>query len=136
MRSLTAQHASVVREDWTFLKPQAARLVDVLYEELFSAEPQLRILFEGPMDEQHIKLADAITYVIEHLDDPAGLVRELHELGRRHRDYGVKPHHFEAMERAFDRALTRLLGARYDARSQEAWTEFVRLVTRTMQEIP
>ncbi len=133
MGTISPGQIELVRESWSVLEPQAARFVDVLYEELFSAEPQLRILFEGPMDEQHIKVADAITFAIGHLHDPPALQDELRRLGERHKDYGVKAYHFEAMERTFDRSLERMLGEGYTAETREAWAAFVHLLTSGMQ---
>lgn len=133
MNALTSDRIALVRDSWTTLQPQSARFTDVLYEELFSAEPQLRILFGGPMDEQHIKLANAITFVVTHIDDPATLQAELRDLGRRHEGYGVKPYHFEAIEGAFDRSLERMLGGTYTPEMRGAWSALVHLVTAIMQ---
>ena len=133
MTTLNEDQVTLVRTSWATLKPQAARFTDVLYEELFSAEPQLRFLFAGPMDEQHIKLAAAITLVMDHLGDPSMLQRELRNLGQRHEGYGVRPYHFEAIEGAFDRTLERLLGVSYTPEMKDAWSMLIHHVTATMQ---
>ena len=68
---LNTDRIAFLRDSWTTLQPQSASFTNVPYEELVSAEPQLRILFGGPMDYQHIKPAIAIAFVVNHIDDPS-----------------------------------------------------------------
>jgi hemoglobin-like flavoprotein len=53
---MTAAQVNAVRANWNTLLPRALKFTDVLYEEFFAAEPQLRMLFENSMEEQHVKL--------------------------------------------------------------------------------
>lgn len=131
---ITSAQIDLVRSSWTALLPKAVKFADLLYEELFGAEPHLRILFEGTMDEQHKKLASIISQAVDHLDDQAGLKRELHALGVRHKSYGVKPYHFDALGQAWLAALGRMLGADFTPEVREAWTAFYALLKEGMLE--
>lgn len=133
LQTMTDPQKVLVRESWAAIEPKQLRFIDLLYEEFFSAEPQLRILFEGPMDAQHLKLADLFTRAVEQLDDPGAMVKELQTLGHRHDDYGVEPHHFMALGDAFQRALRRMLGERYTPEVGEAWAAFYERLSQGMQ---
>ena len=130
--SMTDQQRSIVQGDWARILPRAERFADVLYEELFSAEPQLRLLFESPMDEQHRKLADVLTKVVNSLGRPDETSKMLSALGQRHAGYGVKSHHFAAMKPAFMQALDRMLGESFSAEDRAAWAAFFDLVSKGM----
>ncbi len=135
MPDMTSTQQELVRTTWATLKPQALHFTDVLYEELFSAEPQLRILFEGPMDEQHRKLSDAIAAAVDRVGDPPAMDLVFSELGKRHEKYGVRPYHYEAMALAFDATLKRMLGVAYTPEVSEAWKAFVGMLTAIMHGI-
>lgn len=131
---ITSAQIELVRSSWSRLLPNAMKFADVLYEELFGAEPYLRILFEGAMDEQHKKLAGIVTHAVDQLDDIAGLKRELHALGVRHKSYGVKPYHFDALGQAWLAALGRMFGPDFTPEAREAWAAFYALLKEGMLE--
>jgi hemoglobin-like flavoprotein len=131
---LSASQIDVLRESWRELEPRAMAFVDALYEEFFAAEPQLRILFEGHMDEQHRKLASFITFVMDHLDDDRTLRRVLLELGVRHAHHGVQPHHFVSLGTAWSHALEGVWGERMRPDAQAAWAVLYERMSFTMQE--
>lgn len=116
------------------MEPKSARFVDLLYEELFAEEPHLRILFEGPMDEQHRKLASLIGFAVRQLEDPAPLLAALRDLGARHVRFGVKPHHFDVLGRAWSAALERMNGLPDTAEHRAAWSAFYTFLVEGMRE--
>ncbi|MFZ1333745.1 MAG: globin domain-containing protein [Flavobacteriales bacterium] len=115
------------------MEPANMRFPDVLYEELFIAEPQLRILFEGPMDEQHRKLTLAISNAVEHMSEPETMVRHFHDLGQRHSAYGVRPYHYIAFKAAFLATVQRTLGPDHTPETNEAWSELMDMLSSAMQ---
>lgn len=109
---------------WKALEPERRHFIDAMYEEFFSAEPHLRILFEIEMDEQHAKLSQFISNAIDLLDEPERLGRVLRELGARHAGYGVGSHLFEPLGEAWMAALQRVLGDRLTPQMSIAWKAF------------
>lgn len=106
------------------MEPDRGHFVDAMYEEFFSAEPHLRILFEIEMDEQHAKLIQFISSSIDLLDQPERLEKVLCELGARHAGYGVGSHLFDPLGQAWMTALQRVLGDRLTPAARTAWQTF------------
>jgi hemoglobin-like flavoprotein len=121
---MTEAQKTLVRRTWEKVLPTADRYTDAMYEEFFTAEPQLRLLFDTPMDVQHVKLINIITDVIDAFDDGTRSARMLTELGQRHVDYSVDPRHFRVMRPAFVKALDRTLSEGATAEVLDAWGAF------------
>lgn len=130
---MTSAQQEIIRATWSLLEPASAKFPDVLYEELFSAHPQLRILFEGPMDEQHRKLTAAMASAVERMNDPVAMDRYFHDLGQRHTAYGVRPHHYGAFKTAFFATLERVLGNEHRPEVREAWEVLLDQLIKAMQ---
>ncbi len=128
MDAMTAEQVNTVRAGWNQMLPLALKFTDVLYEEFFAAEPQLRMLFENSMEVQHVKLVGAIASAMERLDDQEALKLSLRNLGARHTSYGVKLHHYQALKEAWMVALERMLGDGYTDELRGAWVAFYDLV--------
>jgi len=77
--------------------PVADRFSAAFYEQLFAADPALRSMFPANLDEQQRKLVDELTFIVDNLGQLPPLVEHATELGRRHREYGVEPSHYEEM---------------------------------------
>ena len=65
----------------------------------------LRGLFAADLSAQTRKLADSLTWVVSHLRQTDEVVRQLHELGRRHIGYGAQPAHYPIVAAALVAAI-------------------------------
>ncbi len=132
VEAMTATQVNLVRAGWNLLLPRALKFTDVLYEEFFAAEPQLRMLFDTSMEDQHVKLVGAISSAMERLDDQEALKRSLRNLGARHTSYGVKLHHYQALRDAWMVAMGRMFGDGFTVELREAWGAFYDLLQNGM----
>ena len=77
------------------------------YDKLFELDPALKGgLFKfTDMEEQKTKLLGTLIVAVASVDDLSKIVPTLERLGRKHKGYGVQPHHYATVETAFIYAL-------------------------------
>ena len=86
------------------------------YDILFTAHPEVRSLFHrSSPGAQNKMFAQKLTAIIDHLDDPAWLDRELVTLASKHVSYGVTHEMYPWVGDALIATLREACG--------EAWTE-------------
>jgi hemoglobin-like flavoprotein len=88
------------------------------YDSLFAAHPDVRPLFHrSSPGAQNKMFAQKLTAIVDHIDDPAWLGRELSTLAAKHVGYGVRP---EMYQWVGDALLVTLAAACADAWTPEA----------------
>lgn len=124
----------LVQSSWrqvAAIAPQAAAL---FYKNLFEADPSLKPLFKGSMEEQGKRLMQMIGAAVGKLDDLPTLVPILQSLGRRHVDYGVAPRHYDTVGAALLLTLQQGLGEAFTPEVESAWTEVYGVMASVMIE--
>ena len=131
---MQAQTISLVQSTWkqvAAIAPQAAAL---FYSNLFEADPSLKPLFKGDMEEQGKKLMQMIGAAVGKLDDLPTLVPILQNMGRRHVGYGVKPEHYDTVGGALLKTLQQGLGEAFTPEVKAAWAEVYGVMAKVMIE--
>ncbi len=103
------------------------------YERLFERAPALRRLFPTDMTQQRMKLVQTLGIVAAGLDEPEKLVGTLHELGARHRGYGVKFAHYVEVGEALFGALADVNGPAFTTNARAAWQRLYAWVAEQMR---
>ena len=129
---LGARPAALVRQSWSKVAAIAPQAAALFYKNLFEADPSLKALFKGDMDEQGRKLMQMIGAAVGKLDDPASLVPVLQNLGRRHAGYGVKASHYPIVGAALLKTLEQGLGADFTPDVRTAWAGVYGVIAETM----
>ena len=80
-----------VQHSWQRVVAMGADVGKLFYQHLFTADPELRPLFKGDIEQQAAKLVQMIDVAVSKLNDLSVLLPVLENLGRRHRGYGVLP---------------------------------------------
>lgn len=94
------------------------------YQRLFAAHPEVRKLFHrNSPGAQNKMFAQKLTAVIDHLDDPAWLGRELPDLAAHHARYGVTPEMYPWVGEALIATVREACGEEWTAEAERAWTE-------------
>ena len=94
------------------------------YELLFAAHPEVRALFHrSTPGAQNKMFAQKLTAIVDHLDDPAWLRRELPHLARNHETYGVTAAMYPWVGEALVATLREACGDVWTAEAERAWTE-------------
>ena len=112
-----------LRESVSLLPLQDLGPVHEFYTRSFELAPDARTLFTAQIDLQARKFADMLAWVIEHLEKPDQLSREMRELGARHGSYGVRVDHYAPVGSALIWMFQSALGHRFTPEMEEAWLE-------------
>lgn len=123
---------ALVQESWAKVVPIADAAGKLFYSNLFEAEPGLRALFKGDLNEQAGKLVQMISVAVSKLDEPDVLVPALTQLGKRHVGYGVVPTHYDAVGAALIKTLEQGLGPAFTADVKDAWVSVYSVMTQVM----
>ena len=103
----------------------------MFYERLFAAHPEVRGLFHrSSPGAQNKMFAQKLTALVDHIDDPAWLGRELGTLAANHRSYGVTAAMYPWVGEALISTLREACKDAWTSEAERAWTEaYASLVT-------
>jgi hemoglobin-like flavoprotein len=94
------------------------------YERLFDAHPEVRALFHRSTPGAQNKLfAQKLVALVDHVDDPAWLGRELGTLARNHASYGVTAAMYPWVGEALVATLREACGEAWSDEAERAWTQ-------------
>jgi len=114
----------LLEQSFAAVAPQADKLADTFYTNLFADFPQVKPMFEQvEMSEQKKKLIAALKLVVENLRRPDALVPALEQLGLRHVDYGTREEHYPAVGATLLKTLAEIAGDAWTDELNEAWAE-------------
>ena len=129
---VTAAQRTLVQDSWDELLPRASHVVELFYDRLFELDPSLEDLLPPSLLEQSTELMQVLGQAMAgDLGRMAPLVREL---GRRHRDYGVRAGHYVTAGDALLWTLEQSLTEEFTPRMKEAWSATYELMTSLMIE--
>jgi len=131
---MTPTQIQLVRDSHAQVLPIAREASALFYANLFEADPALRPLFRGDMQEQGRRLFDMIGAGVSLLDRPAQLLPVLRKLGSMHVGYGVQDAHYETVGRVLVKTLSQGLGEAFTPAVEDAWCAFYAIVSGTMRE--
>ena len=129
---MTPKQVQLVETSFKAFVPVAYKTTEEFYDALFKASPHLRSMFPEDMREQRVKLIDTLTYAVNGLRYPETLLPVVHDLGKRHKGYRVKPEHYTAVGTALISALEKALGPRFTRDVKEAWQACVAFIAKEM----
>jgi len=130
---MTPTQIADVRTSFAGVRPIADAAAALFYGRLFELDPSLRAMFRGDMEKQGRMLMQVIGVAVASLDRIEILVPTLHDLGRRHAEYGVENAHYDTVASALMWTLERSLGGGFTPPVREASTAVYGLLAQTMQ---
>lgn len=93
------------------------------YDRLFAAHPEARPLFHrSSPGAQNKMFAQKLAAIVDHIDDPAWLDRELATLAANHVGYGVTPAMYPWVGEALIATLREACGDAWSEAAERAWT--------------
>lgn len=123
---------TLVQESWSKVVPIAGVAGNLFYKNLFEADPSLKKLFKGDVEQQAAKLMQMITAAVGKLHDLDTLVPILQQLGQRHTGYGVQTAHYDTVGAALLKTLEQGLGAAFTPDVKQAWAQVYGVMTSVM----
>jgi hemoglobin-like flavoprotein len=119
---MNEQQIKQVQASYELVRARSKQFSSLFYQRLFELDPALMDLFKGDLDSQQTKLLHTVEAVVSTLDQLEPAIPTIHELGRRHLGYGVKPEHYSIAGAAWMWALDRVLGDDCTMEVKLAWT--------------
>jgi len=131
----TKLNVKALESSFALLAPQAGKLVENFYAELFRRHPQVKPLFAGTDPaEQRKKLLGALKLVVSNVRQPERLIEPLRQLGAKHVRYGAQPEHYGAVAAVLIDVMKSMAGAHWTAAIEKAWKQALTLVAGVMLE--
>jgi hemoglobin-like flavoprotein len=92
------------------------------YELLYAEHPSVRALFRrNSMGAQHKMFAQKLVAIVDHIEDPSWLERELGKLAEVHRSYGVTEEMYPWVGDALVTTLREACGDEWSEAAEESW---------------
>ena len=129
---MTAEQIELVESTLASIDVEA--LAADFYFRAFNADSQLSAMFTTDPKTQQTRFAAELGVIVSAMHRPEDFREETHELGLRHRGFGVRPGHYRVMGDALLAALQYALGDRWDSDVEAAWREAFRLTAESMLE--
>jgi hemoglobin-like flavoprotein len=113
----------LLRDSFQLVVDRAPDLTTRFYAALFRRRPELEVLFHRrPRATQEQMLAEALSAVLDHLEDAPWLTQQLGAMGARHADYGVTRVMYDDVGAALLEALADAAGSAWSAELEGQWT--------------
>jgi hemoglobin-like flavoprotein len=131
---MSPEQKALVKETWRKIMPVADAAARLFYDRLFELDETTRPLFKTTdLAEQRRKLIQALTTVVQGLDQLDALVPTIADLGRRHAQFGVRHAHYDAVGAALLWTLEQGLGSGWTPEVKVAWSGAYALVADVMR---
>jgi hemoglobin-like flavoprotein len=104
------------------------------YVRAFNADSQLSAMFTTDPKVQQTRFGAELGVIVAAMHRPKDFRDETHDLGRRHRGFGVRPGHYRVMGDALLAALRSALGDRWNRDVETAWREAFQAAADSMLE--
>lgn len=105
---MTAADIALVRASFRLLIQDMDRCAELFYARLVTLDPDIRAQQPAAMPQQRRRLIQIMDVLIDLLDQPAELQKQLTILARRHDVYGSRDRKFLAAKAAFAWTIDRL----------------------------
>ena len=123
----------VLEKSFDEIKPQADEFVASFYDNLFTAHPEARPLFDTTdMQAQKKKLLNSLVLVVENLRNPDVLGGALKGLGARHVKYGALPEHYPLVGGALLTTFEQYLQDKWTPQVKQAWVDAYGAISEIM----
>jgi hemoglobin-like flavoprotein len=132
---MTPEQKQLVKKTWKMVAPIADAAVSSFYGRLFEIDASARALFKSSdLPEQRHKLVQALSLVVQGIDDLAALTPRLADLGRRHAQLGVTESQYESVGAALLWTFEQSLGSAWTADVKQAWASAYAVLAGVMKE--
>lgn len=124
---------AILRETLELVLSRDDRFPLRFYEILFEQHPQTRAMFHRSSEgAQHKMFAKKLTALVDHVDDPAWLERELGALAANHVSYGVTAEMYPWVGAALLATLREACGDAWTPEAERAWAETYAALSRAI----
>lgn len=129
---LNPDQITAIRESLKWLMPEVERASREFYKDLFRRDPSLREMFRDDLEGQGMRFMTAISVIVDNLDNPERLDREVDLLARGHAAFQIRNMDYHTMEEALIDTFRYALGARFTRDMQLAWRSAFQQISEAM----
>ena len=125
----------VVRETFAAIAPYMDEVLTHFYETLFTKFPESKLLFENTdLGQQRKSLGNSLHHILEQWENNEQLRLFLLQLGARHAEYGIEPHHFDWAGKSLIETLKYFFDNSWTPQVESDWIELYRFISLNMIE--
>ena len=126
-------NVELLEQSFDEIKPQANEFVASFYDNLFTAHPEAKPLFDTTdMQAQKKKLLNSLVLVVENLRKPDALGGALRGLGARHVKYGALPEHYPLVGGALLTTFEQYLQDKWTPQVKQSWVDAYGAISEIM----
>ena len=126
---------NLVKSTWKMMAPMADEVARRFYERLFEIDISAQALFKSSdLPQQRRKLVQALSLVVQGIDDLSTLVPVVADLGRRHAQLGVTDSQYDSVGAALLWTFERSLGSAWTNEAKLAWAGAYAVLAGVMRE--
>ncbi len=126
--------AETLRASFDLVTTREPELAARFYENLFTRYPESKALFGNNVGRRQEKmLRDALTALMENLENPSWLDGNLRALGERHVKYGVEEHMYGWVGACLLCTIAEISGESWTVELEDAWTNAFDAITYIMR---
>ena len=131
---MNAKQIELVQSSWHQMPYTLEETATRFYTRLFEADPALKRLFRGDMQDQGRKSMAMLTFIVDSLGRMQEIVPSLRSLGSRHAGYGVRDEHYGTVGATLLATLEGALGPRFTPEVRSAWMAALEALAGTMTQ--
>ena len=131
---MNAKQIELVQSSWHQMPYTLEETATRFYTRLFEADPSLKRLFRGDMQDQGRKSMAMLTFIVDSLGRMQEIVPSLRSLGSRHAGYGVRDEHYGTVGATLLATLEGALGPRFTPEVRSAWMAALEALAGTMTQ--
>jgi len=128
-------NVAVLQASFDAIAPQAKHLVELFYNKLFSAHPELLPLFANTTQKkQEKKLLGSLIIVVQNLNNIDVLAEALTKLGKQHQAFGAHIDHYPVVRDTLLSAMQDVAGEAWTEEVYNAWFDALNVVVKIMTD--
>ncbi len=122
----------LLESSFKLLAPQADRLAERFYENLFEVAPGVRPMFPDDIAGQRKALIASLGAIVGNLRTPEKMVEYLNGLALRHVDYGAAEAHYDVVGEVLLKTMAEIAGDLWSDELERAWGAAYGAIKQTM----
>jgi hemoglobin-like flavoprotein len=124
--------SQLLQSSWAQMSPHQEDIIHRFFQHLFKSSPELLPLFTNDIMVQSRQFAGMLNLIINGADQMETIAPSLDNLGKVHRERGIKKEQIQLMEDALIYTFGQELGKEFTPELETAWRESYKAITKSM----
>lgn len=127
---MTPKQKLIIQATYEQIKLNQQMVTERFYSRLFRKNEGLENLFRNSRHKQAQEFSEALTEIVNRLDNPQELSRYLRALAKHHQQFNLSEEHYVEVGKAYVFAIRHSLGSNFNRSIANAWNRFFREIGR------